>query len=205
MLHAPRRARRYPPLTTPFDGGPESHSPGQHARIDCTNSAARGVSLSFRADAGSGKIGFNELYEFLRGTRHSLDRRSLAVPKSMPIAPPDGAVWRLEDVAWDVDVLRVLVVAALERHECTSAAQILHAWDLNADGFVNLEEFAYKMRTTFFPNEPLLWSREVCAAAAGPEGSRTHRAIPALQTARVSEPSALHLPLCALNSFATLW
>lgn len=48
----------------------------------------------------SGYIGFDEMFEFIRGRRHSLDRRSQRV-KHLSIAPPPGAVWSLEDVEWE--------------------------------------------------------------------------------------------------------
>lgn len=53
--------------------------------------------------AGSGKIGFDELYELLRGKRHSLDRRSRRVPKRMPLKLPEGH--EMGDIAWDVEAL----------------------------------------------------------------------------------------------------
>lgn len=54
----------------------------------------------------SGVIGFDELFEFIRGRRHSLDARSKRV-RAMHLAPPGGG--RLEDVLWNVSTLRLLI------------------------------------------------------------------------------------------------
>ena len=62
----------------------------------------------------SGKIGFDELYEFIRGRRHSLDLRNKRV-RDLTIQPPKGAGYTLEDVVWDEHSLRALLQQARAR------------------------------------------------------------------------------------------
>ena len=57
---------------------------------------------------GTGYIGFDELFEFVRGHRHARDHRSLKVRK-LRLRPPHGAAWVLTDLAWDVETLRTQV------------------------------------------------------------------------------------------------
>ena len=64
--------------------------------------------------AGSGTIGFDELYEFVRGGRHALDRRSQRV-HHLVLRPPTGAGWSLTDVEWDEEVLRAQLKQMLDR------------------------------------------------------------------------------------------
>ena len=66
---------------------------------------------------GSGEIGFDELFEFIKGRRHSLDPRGN--PKFiLKLRMPDGAKGPA-DVAWDVDVLRTLLIDMLNRERVT--------------------------------------------------------------------------------------
>lgn len=59
----------------------------------------------------SGQIGFDELYEFIRGKRHSLDHRGMPA-LDMVLRPPDHV--RLDDLVWDSEVLRCLLADMLE-------------------------------------------------------------------------------------------
>jgi hypothetical protein len=63
-----------------------------------------------------GVIGFDELFEFVRGRRHTLDRRSKRV-RGMRLEPPPSI--SLEEIAWDVEALRTLLRAMLDSYEVT--------------------------------------------------------------------------------------
>jgi Ca2+-binding EF-hand superfamily protein len=117
-------------------------------------------------DNDSGQIGFNEMFEFLRGYRHSLDQRTKPVPACMPIVPPPDATWELEDVAWDVETLRDLMAAALAKYEVGSATELLAAWDSDGDRSLNSQEFVHKVRTPFAhaPFAPHASRRDVLGA-----------------------------------------
>lgn len=84
---------------------------------------------------GSGIIGYNELYEFVRGKRHSLDSRrkkkTLMQLKLLPQLHPVSGIAEtptLDDVAWDPEVLRVLVKQMLKRSNL-GPADLLRAAD----------------------------------------------------------------------------
>ncbi len=60
---------------------------------------------------GDGSIGFDELFEFIKGKRHSLDART-RYARSLHLAPPPKAEYTLNEINWDVETLRVLIVQA---------------------------------------------------------------------------------------------
>lgn len=55
---------------------------------------------------GSGQIGFDELFEFVHGKRHSLDTRSQRGHRRL-LEPPPGLT--LDTMIWDVETLRTLL------------------------------------------------------------------------------------------------
>ena len=90
------------------------------------------ASLSYRGSAhvifsvfrtldtdGSGQIGFDELFEFVHGKRHSLDTRS---QRRLPrlLEPPPGLT--LDTMLWDVETLRTLLQQVIES-DCMLCAQ----------------------------------------------------------------------------------
>ena len=68
---------------------------------------------------GSGQIGFDELFEFVHGKRHSLDTRS---QRRLPrlLEPPPGLT--LDTMLWDVETLRTLLQQVIES-DCMLCAQ----------------------------------------------------------------------------------
>lgn len=65
---------------------------------------------------GNGFITYHEFFEFVRGKRHSLDPRTRMdrlLEGGMQLEPPPGI--RLDEIAWDVEVFRVLLKQMLER------------------------------------------------------------------------------------------
>ena len=110
---------------------------------------------------GSGTIGFDELFEFVQGHRHSLDHRSKAV-REMRLEPPPGARYSLDDVQWDLESLRLLVGQMLERCQM-GVGHLMAAWDKNGDRSVDRGEFVANMQTFFKgrPHAQDLWENEV--------------------------------------------
>ena len=81
-------------LTCALTPSPRFFDPSPHALPSCPL-----LSLL----QSSGTIGFDELYEFIRGRRHSLDPREKPA-FDVALAPPDGI--RMDEIAWSADVLR---------------------------------------------------------------------------------------------------
>jgi alkylhydroperoxidase/carboxymuconolactone decarboxylase family protein YurZ len=75
---------------------------------------------------GSGEIGFDELFEFVRGRRHSLDRRTREV-RCLALQTAKG--YDLTDLDWDADQLRLQIKTALERRKL-STTDLIRARDL---------------------------------------------------------------------------
>ena len=125
------------------------------------------------ACAGSGTIGFDELYEFIHGKRHSLDRRyakefmkNKNKTCAMALELPPGATYTLFDLVWDMDTFRTLLALTLDKYNLTSAT-LLKAWDDTGDGALCQTEFMQKVKSTFFRGASLdlLWKMEVSAVA----------------------------------------
>lgn len=75
---------------------------------------------------GNGTISFHELYEFVRGRRHSLDPRTKKDRQGgTHLEPPPGI--ELDEIAWDIEVLRVLMKQMMERCRI-SPAELLISW-----------------------------------------------------------------------------
>lgn len=91
--------------------------------------------------SGSGRIDFDELFEFVRGYRHALDARSRnAAVRALRITVPPGASFSLAEMAWDVEPsafesvesLRILMKQMLI-HSCVSPGDVMRAWDRTGD------------------------------------------------------------------------
>lgn len=107
---------------------------------------------------GSGMVGFDELYEFVRGKRHSLDYRHKRV-HGMTAAPPKNASYKLRDVAWDETALSIILKMAMDR--CfVSPSDLITAWDKGKNGDLSEKEFMSNM-CGVFANEQDLWKDEV--------------------------------------------
>lgn len=107
----------------------------------------------------SGKIGFDELFEFVRGHRHSLDHRTKHVG-SMRLQPPPGADFTLNEIAWDLETLRILMQQMLIRFH-TGPADVIRAWDDSGDFQLDKREFVQNMRKFFDDQHADLWDSEV--------------------------------------------
>ena len=86
---------------------------------------------------GSGEIGFDELFEFVRGRRHSLDRRTREV-RCLALQTAKG--YDLTDLDWDADQLRLQIQTALERRKL-STIDLIRAWDRSGDQRISKLEF----------------------------------------------------------------
>lgn len=103
---------------------------------------------------GSGVIGFDELYEFIRGKRHSLDKRSKRI-RDMTLEPPPNAGYALEDIAWDEAALQLCLHKMMMRHG-VSSYDVIRAWDKNGNRELEESEFLSNIGS-FFRKQPKLW------------------------------------------------
>lgn len=110
-----------------------------------------------------GAIGFDELFEFVRGRRHSLDRRTKRI-HAMRLQAPSGEGSALGRLAWDESTLRVLLQQALERCH-VGPTDLIRAWDTSGDGQLNESEFVSRMQKLFDGHGDDLWRNEVHAYA----------------------------------------
>lgn len=121
----------------------------------------RDVFASIDADA-SGSVGFDELFEFVRGQKHSLDRRAKSLFDTR-FDVPEGMT--LDMIAWDANVLRDMLGVALTKHH-VGPADLLRHWAKKGKRGLNLSAFCTGVYTNFFAQEDLdLWENEVHAAA----------------------------------------
>ena len=108
---------------------------------------------------GDGEIGFDELFEFLHGKRHPLDMRSKRI-RGAKLEPPKRG-WKLDELLWDVETLRVLLQLLLERQNL-GAHDLLIAWAPDpTDILLTRREYTERMHSLFVGHEDL-W-RDVVA------------------------------------------
>lgn len=110
---------------------------------------------------GTGTIGFDELFEFVKGKRHSLDPRNKQVD-SLSLLAAD-AKYTLEEVAWSEDTLRHLMHAMMTRRRI-GPLDLINAWDQNGDRQVTESEFLEQLER-MFGDATQLWLVEVKAIA----------------------------------------
>ena len=65
------------------------------------------------------------MFEFVRGKRHSLDKRNAERKFSQELKPPPDV--KLEHISWNVDVLRVLICQMMRRCRL-DAAEVFASW-----------------------------------------------------------------------------
>ena len=118
------------------------------------------ASLDSNAD---GHVSFDELYEFVRGCRHSLDQRNKHV-RSMRMQPPRGADFTLSEIRWDVKTLRLLMQQMLQRCRM-GATDLMRAWDSNGNGQLTRCEFITSLRALFGDDEDGVWEADVLPVA----------------------------------------
>ena len=106
----------------------------------------------------SGAIGFDELFEFVRGRRHSLDERNKKM-RAMKLELPSDCPYTLEQIAWDVETLRALMKRMLATAQ-VGTGHLMKVWDKSGDGELSLSEFVTEM-AVFFREHPDLWTHEV--------------------------------------------
>lgn len=123
---------------------------------------------------GSGKIAYDEFYEFVRGHRHSLDgRERTKMVRELAIALPANSPFTLADIGWEVQLdfdrenavesLRLLMQDMLLANTVTPN-DLLRAWDRTGDKQLDRREFMMNVRR-LFRNAPELWKREVAKVA----------------------------------------
>ena len=111
---------------------------------------------------GDGFIGFDELFEFVRGRRHSLDERTRKVLQPKAIETPEGVT--LDQIVWDEEVLQFLIRHTLEKHH-TGPADLLRVWAGRAAGAkkgLGIHLLSDSVHSYFFGKSDLdLWEHEV--------------------------------------------
>ena len=115
------------------------------------------VFKSLDAD-GNGTIGFDEMFEFVRGRRHSLDARNKRMRRMLLEPPPKHD--SLDELVWDVETLRQLLQQMLDSYG-VGVADLMAAWDASGDGQLSVREFEQEVCNLFRDEEPALWREEV--------------------------------------------
>ena len=134
----------------------------------CTAHATESRPLPQRCADGSGSIGFDELFEFVRGRRHSLDERNKKV-RTMRLEPPPNAPYTLEDVAWDEETLRLLLQKMLSRFG-VGPSDLMRAWDKSGDGLLDRREFSREIQVW---SCTLLWPTQIVTPSHQHSTART--------------------------------
>lgn len=121
----------------------------------------------------SGKIDYDELYEFVRGRRHSLDARArnMAIYR-LTVEVPPGSDFALADIDWSaepsareaVESLRILMQNMLVARSVLPS-DLMRAWDRSGDRQLSKREFVMNVRG-LFRQHPELWKRELQKVAS---------------------------------------
>ena len=126
-------------------------------------------------DSHNGTIGFDELFEFVRGRRHSLDRRSKRV-RDMVCKPPSWATYTLEGIAWDAETLHRQIWQMLMARRRVRVKDVSRAFDKRGLGRLGRSDFMDCLHCWFHSAEEL-WKQElepiagaVFDALVGPQG-----------------------------------
>ena len=99
-------------------------------------------------------------YEFVRGRRHSLDRRNKRV-RRLTCKPPPWATFAYAGVLWDPEVLRGQLNQMLTRAK-VSAFDVVRAWDRKGKDYLTRAEFTDEIRAFFSPTDiQQLWQTEL--------------------------------------------
>lgn len=104
-----------------------------------------------------GALGFDELYEFTRGKKHSLDRRFKRVA-DMKLLPPPGVT--LDSIVWSMDTLQLLLQAMLVRCNI-GPTDVIRAWDVDGNRTLSKDEFLAHLERFFDDENPDLWKNEI--------------------------------------------
>ena len=105
----------------------------------------------------SGYISFDELFEFIRGRRHSLDTRNKRL-RGLRLEPPPNSSFTLEQIHWDAETLRILLKQLIERGRC-GAQDLMKAWDTSGDKNLSVKEFLAKIYEVL--DNQALWDSKV--------------------------------------------
>lgn len=132
----------------------------------------QGVFQTLDSDA-SGQIGYDDLFEFVRGRQHSLDNRAKDVRWALEPLPQqhpetgDEFTPKLDELAWDSEVLRTLIKQILERYGL-GPTHLLKAWDKGTTtkskhekSTLTRDEFYAALYEFFKDEDPDLWQSEV--------------------------------------------
>ncbi|KOO25580.1 calcium-dependent protein kinase 17-like protein [Chrysochromulina tobinii] len=106
-------------------------------------------------------IGFDEFYEFVRGKKHSFDRR-LKLTDDMRLLPPPGTT--LDSLVWDVNTLLVLMQQMMARCNI-GPMDIMRAWDVDENRQLSKPEFFGHVEALLDGASRDLWASEVAKVA----------------------------------------
>lgn len=143
-------------------------------RLGCKAPKLTLVEVFQRLDIGrNGVLSFDDIFEFVRGRRHSLDnrRRVLSMKlEPLPQSHPNrlGSKFQptLDQLDWDPETFRSLVRQMLQRNRLGKISMI-RAWDRARAGSdfrtlaLNRSEFCSEMQMLFKDEHPDLWENEV--------------------------------------------
>lgn len=104
-------------------------------------------------------VGFDELFEFVRGRRHSLDHRTKRVRKLL-IKQPEHGRWVLEEIIWDDEVLCGHIQQVMIRAKVV-ASDVIHAWDPGGVGSIASNDLVDLVHKLFSPSLEELWQAEL--------------------------------------------
>lgn len=116
----------------------------------------------------SGKIDFDEFFEYVRGHRHALDARLRnAKVRELVLEVPAGSDFALVDMLWEVEPsafeavesLRLLMQRMLLDAKITPS-EMMRAWDRSGDKLLDRREFVTNLKW-LLRKEPQLWTREM--------------------------------------------
>ena len=120
-------------------------------------------------------IGYDEFYEFVRGRRHCLDRRTKRV-RMMTLRTLPTAAYTLGSIAWDVPTLLAQLQEMMDRAK-VSPVDFVRALDKRGTGEVERSNFVAFVGEFFGQADKHLWQCEVepIAAKAFDDVARTSR------------------------------
>jgi len=173
----------------------------------------------------SGEIGYDELFEFVKGRRHQLDERNKKVRNLRIEAPqrPWAAIpLQLEDIVWDVETLRILMQQMIARCK-VGPHDLLTEWASKkstdqSDLQLTRREYMLSMQAFFMPQHECLWNEvvepvvqssfhEIVALWKGASGSHLTAHVDLVRFERWLNPPterASHLEVVRLNRTQTL-
>ena len=128
-----------------------------------------------------GKIGFDEFFEAVRSQRHALDKRFKSMLSMKFVLPDAMRKARLDEIAWDVETVRILMQQMMERCQLNTNV-LMKAWDKNGERSLDRIEFASHVRLCFSINDDDEWADDLWEVDLEPVLREAYSEIKALST-----------------------